>query len=96
MKCDLCDRENELTFHHLIPKCLHRKKWFKVNYTKEELSKGINICKFDCHKEIHNLISNKDLGKNYNTLSKLKNHTKLKNYLKWLQKKNGKLFMLDQ
>ena len=82
MKCEICNRENILTFHHFIPKCLHKKKTYKRDYTKEELSKGINVCKYECHREIHNLISNKDLGKYYNSLSKLKNHTKLKNYIK--------------
>lgn len=44
MICELCDKENELTFHHLIPKCLHSNKWYKKHYTREELSKGINVC----------------------------------------------------
>lgn len=35
MTCDLCQREQPLTFHHLIPVCLHKNKWFKKNYTRE-------------------------------------------------------------
>jgi hypothetical protein len=83
MKCELCERENLLTFHHLIPVTLHTNKWFKKNYTREE----INICKNDCHKQIHILISEKELGKKYNTLQKLLNHKEVKKYIKWLKKK---------
>ncbi len=87
MKCELCERENLLTFHHLIPVCLHTNKWFKKNYTREELKKGINICKEDCHKQIHLLIPEKEMGKYYNTKEKLLKHPQVKKYIKWLQKR---------
>jgi len=84
-KCELCGRENELTFHHLIPVCLHKNKWFKKNYTREEMSKGINVCKYDCHREIHNIISEKELGRSFNTLEKLLRHPKIKKYIKYIR-----------
>lgn len=88
MKCELCKRDEQvLTFHHLIPRTLHTNKWFKKNYTKEELSKGINICKDDCHKEIHKYISEKEMGRSFNTIQKLLRHAKIKKYIKWLQDK---------
>jgi hypothetical protein len=87
MKCELCEREHLLTFHHLIPKSQHKNKWFKKNFTKEQMNEGINICKDDCHKQIHKLISEKELGKNYNTVQKLKNHKEVKKYLKWLKER---------
>ena len=62
-KCDLCGRVNVLTFHHLIPVCLHKNKWFKKNFTREEMQSGIAVCKYDCHREIHNLITEKELGR---------------------------------
>jgi len=40
-KCELCGRENVLTFHHLIPVTLHKNKWFKKNYTREEMNTGV-------------------------------------------------------
>ena len=84
-KCELCDRENELTFHHLIPVCLHKNKWFKKNYTREEMAMGINICKHDCHKEIHKVINEKELGRSFNTLEKLLRHPKIKKYVKYIK-----------
>ena len=85
-KCKLCGREKELTFHHFIPKCLHTNKWFKKQFTKEELNQGIFICEFDCHLEIHKFINEKDMGRNYNTLDLLKNHPQVLKYIKWIRK----------
>ena len=30
--CELCQRERELTFHHLIPKKVHRRAFFRRTY----------------------------------------------------------------
>lgn len=86
MKCELCGRTNICTFHHLIPRCLHHKKWFKKNFTREEMAKGIYVCKYECHREIHNLISEKELGRNYNTLEKLKAHINVAKYIRFITK----------
>ena len=88
MTCELCDRESQLTFHHLIPKCLHSNKWYKKNYTRKELSRGINICVNECHLEIHKLITEKEMGKYYNTKERLLKHEKVKKYIKWIKKRN--------
>jgi len=87
MKCQLCGRENVLTFHHLIPTCVHSNKWFSKNYSDAELSKGIYICQHDCHKEIHKLIPEKDLGKYYNTIDKLMKHEQVRKYINWVKKR---------
>jgi len=87
MKCELCERENELNFHHLIPVSQHKNKWFKKNYTREELSKGLKICKKDCHKEIHKIISEKEMGRSFNTIKTLLRHPKVKKYIKWIKNK---------
>lgn len=84
-KCELCERENELTFHHLIPRTNHKNKWFKKNFTREEMNRGINICKEDCHKEIHRLISEKEMGRSFNTTQKLLRHPKIKKYIKYIK-----------
>lgn len=85
-KCALCERENNVTFHHLIPRTLHKNKWFKKNYTREEMNKGVDLCKYECHREVHNLIGEKEMGRSYNTLEKLKRHPKVKKYIKFIQK----------
>jgi hypothetical protein len=51
------------------------------------MNEGIDICKDDCHKQIHILISEKELGKSYNTVQKLLNHKEVKKYIKWLKER---------
>jgi len=83
--CELCKRENELTFHHLIPRTNHKNKWFKKNFTREEMNQGINICKYDCHTEIHKVINEKEMGRSFNTIEKLMRHPKVKKYIKYIK-----------
>jgi hypothetical protein len=82
--CALCERETARTFHHLIPRTLHRNKWFQKRYTREQLSKGIDVCQ-DCHSAIHRYIhSEKELGRHYNSIDSLKSHEQLAQYLQWI------------
>jgi hypothetical protein len=82
--CQLCGKE-AFDFHHLIPRSLHRKNRFKKKYTKEELSKGLDLCKM-CHNVIHDTISERDLGEKHNTKKKLLEHFQIGNYVKWRRK----------
>lgn len=77
-KCEMCEREMKLTFHHLIPKDTH------PTYLKKRLPRGIEgeptrgflngyglmICR-KCHNMVHRLASNSVLAVEYNTLEKL-------------------------
>lgn len=46
------------------------------------------LCKHDCHKQIHKFFSEKELGKRYNTLKKLKEEPIIAKYVKWVKKQN--------
>lgn len=82
----MCHREEmHLTFHHLIPRTLHSKKWYQKKYTKEELNHGVDICE-DCHEALHDFITEKDLGKRYNTLDLLMTHPKVQKFTAWVSK----------
>jgi len=82
----MCSREETcLTFHHLIPRTLHSKKWYQKRYSKEELNRGVDICE-DCHEALHDFITEKDLGKEYNTLELLMTHPKVVNFTTWVSK----------
>ena len=35
--CQLCQRQSLLTFHHLIPRKMHRRSRFNKKYSKAEL-----------------------------------------------------------
>ncbi len=84
--CELCQREVERTTrHHLIPRTLHKNKWFKKNFTKDEMIQTVDLCK-DCHKEIHKFATEKELGRHYNTIEKLLEHEKIRNFVEWLKR----------
>ncbi|WP_246119318.1 hypothetical protein [Aliikangiella coralliicola] len=79
-----------LTFHHLIPKSCHSNKWFKKNFTKEEMTnRGIVVCR-KCHSFIHRQFSEKELGRDFNTLDKLMENETIKNYIPWAIKQGRK------
>lgn len=83
--CEMCGVEKELTFHHLIPKTLHSTKWYVKNFTKEEMNTGIYVCRC-CHDGIHNLYSEKELGREFNTKQKLLSEEKIQKHAKWSSK----------
>jgi len=83
-ECALCKREEiQLTFHHLIPRTLHKNKWFKKRHSREQMREGIDTCK-NCHKAIHKFISEKEMGRNYNTLEKLLAHPQVNKFVEWI------------
>jgi hypothetical protein len=90
MLCELCECEESHNFHHFIPRTLHSNKWFKRRYTREEMQRGLHVCKM-CHGTIHRLIPDeKELGKRYCTRELLLSHPTLAGYVQWKRKKAGK------
>jgi hypothetical protein len=87
--CEMCLVEKELTFHHLIPRTLHDNKWFRKNFDLQYMQKtGINVCKC-CHRGIHDIYSEKELGKNFNTKEKLLSDEKIIKHAKWSSKQKS-------
>ncbi|OHX68415.1 hypothetical protein [Flammeovirga pacifica] len=84
--CALCEKNTTLTFHHLIPKSNHKNKWFRKNFELKEMrEKGIMVCR-KCHSFIHKSHSEKELGKNLNSLEKLLEERQIKKYVDWAKK----------
>ena len=83
--CQLCERTVALTFHHLIPKKLHRRKHFKTHFSKERLNEGIMLCR-RCHRGIHKLFDEMTLGKQYNSLDSLKTNPDVARHVEWVRK----------
>jgi len=87
MICSLCKSDCEkYTDHHLIPRKVHGNKWFKKRYNRGELNRKISVCE-SCHSTIHDLIKEKKLGRNFNTLEKLLSNEKIIKYLEWKNKR---------
>ena len=83
--CQLCEREVSLTFHHLIPRKLHRRSFFRKNFEKPELNQGVMLCKA-CHRGIHKLFDEMTLGKHLSSLEALKQNSKVKTHVEWVKK----------
>lgn len=81
----MCGRESSLTFHHLIPKKLHRRKFYRKNYTKAELNQGIDICRL-CHNGIHDLYDEMTLAKRFASLELLQSDEALAKHFEWVAK----------
>lgn len=91
--CELCGANEVHNEHHLIPKTCHKNKWFKKNYTREEMNTTIGICR-GCHRFLNKLYPNKEqkkLGKNYNTVELLLSHPEVAKYVEWSQNHPGVL-----
>lgn len=76
--CSICHRKCSDEFiekHHLIPKQKGGKH-----------SGVISVC-VDCGNQLHNLFTNKQLQKDYNTLEKIINNSSVQKWIKWIRKK---------
>lgn len=85
MTCILCGVEEASNRHHLIPKSVHSNKWFKKNFTREEMLSTIPVCN-DCHGAI-NTLDQKEIGRNYNTAEKLLDHPHIAKFVEWKRKR---------
>lgn len=84
-ECPLCGRWIQLTFHHLIPKKLHRRTRFKKNYSKTELNQGVWVCRL-CHDGIHDRYDEMALAKQLATWESLKTDPQIQRHAEWVAK----------
>ena len=83
--CCLCGRDTETTFHHLIPRKVHRRNFFRKTFAREALQKGIDLCRL-CHKGLHRLYDEMTLAKRLSTLEALRADTAIQRHALWVRK----------
>jgi len=83
--CQTCNRNTYLTFHHLIPRKVHRRAHFRKNYSKQQLQAGIDLCR-QCHSGIHKRFTEMELAKNLYTYELLSANEQLKEFFNWVSK----------
>ncbi|RIB16849.1 hypothetical protein C2G38_1911280, partial [Gigaspora rosea] len=84
--CELCHRRMPLTFHHLIPRAVHKRVIKKGLFTKDEcLTRGTNICR-PCHSACHKMISHEQMAYEYNSVDKLLEHEGVIKFVTWASK----------
>ena len=84
-QCPLCQRDVPLTFHHLIPKKLHRRTRFKKSFSKDQLNQGVFICRL-CHNGIHDHYDEMTLAKEFSTLDQLRQDEQIQRHAEWVAK----------
>ena len=86
--CELCGRSSvRLTRHHLIPRSRHHNRSNKKQFSRTEIHERIVWLCHACHKQIHTLIDDKTLEKDFNTLEALKTHEGLMKFVAWVRKR---------
>ena len=83
MACPFCQREVALTFHHLIPRKVHRRPRFKRRFTRDELRRGISICRL-CHDGIHQRYDEMRLALEFSTVEALQRDASLARHFAWV------------
>ena len=90
-KCELCEREETTTSHHLIPKQVHSKNWCKKKHTKDEMKNSrADLCR-DCHPMVHQYFSHAELGREYYTVELLLANERVGKFVKFVKKQNKKV-----
>ncbi len=83
--CPFCGRVCPLTFHHYIPKKLHRRNFFRKQYHREALNQGIYICRL-CHNGIHDRYDEMTLAKTFAHRKALQSDPDLQRHYHWVAK----------
>ncbi len=86
--CAICGREETLTRHHLIPRTRHPNKRNKRTFDRATVKQTAGICR-PCHSQLHLLLSEKELERDWNTVAKLRTHPELMQFAAWIAKKPG-------
>ena len=84
--CAICGREETLTRHTLIPRTRHANKKNKRDFDRAVVRAVVGICR-PCHSQIHALLSEKELEREYNTVAKLKAHPGVAKFAQWVATK---------
>ena len=87
MSCELCGRAGlALTRHHLIPRTRHTNQRAKRQTTREERQQVALLCQ-PCHHQIHALLTEKQLEREFNTLALLAAHPAVARFVDWIRDK---------
>jgi len=86
--CPLCRRACGLTYHHLIPKKLHRRVRFRKTYSKAELADGVYLCRL-CHDGLHALYDELTLARHFADLRAITTDPAIRRHAAWVGKQKA-------
>ncbi|MFL6541737.1 MAG: hypothetical protein ACJ8I9_01090 [Chthoniobacterales bacterium] len=82
-RCAICDRDETLTRHHLIPRTRHHNKRNKREFDRAVVKEVVGICR-PCHSQIHAVLTEKELERDYSTMAKLRAHPEVAKFARWI------------
>ncbi|MEM1060516.1 MAG: hypothetical protein AAGK14_14980 [Verrucomicrobiota bacterium] len=85
--CALCGREGDLTVHHLIPKSRHNKPRMRRLYDRKFMREHTALICQPCHKHLHKVLTEQELGEDYNEVEKLVSHPDVARFTEWIRTK---------
>lgn len=90
--CELCGRTQlPLTRHHLIPQSRHNKPRTRRDHDPSDFDTRIALLCRPCHSQVHHLIDNATLARDYASIQALKTHPELMRFVAWVRKRPGGL-----
>lgn len=88
-QCEMCERHPmPLTFHHLIPRKVHKKFSKRFGLSKEELNVGALLCR-QCHSTVHRRFDHETLALEYNSVEKLLQDDKIRSWALYASKQKA-------
>jgi len=86
--CELCGRAvARLTRHHLIPRTRHSNRRNKRDFGRHEVHERVAWLCRPCHDHVHNVFSEKELERHFNTVSRLREHAEIARFVEWIAAK---------
>lgn len=76
--CVICGREETLTRHH--------NKRNKREFERPALRQVVGVCR-PCHSQIHQLLTEKELEREFNTVFRLRVHPEIAKFADWIRAK---------
>jgi len=86
--CALCGREiGTLTLHHLIPRTRHSNRRNKREFSRQEVRERTAWLCRPCHKQVHAVLDEKTLEREYNSVEALRGHPAIARFIRWIAAK---------
>jgi hypothetical protein len=87
-RCELCGRVvPRVTKHHLIPRTRHSNRRNKKLFDRTEIHRRVAWLCPPCHKQVHAVLTEKQLEREYNSVAKLAAHPDIAQFVAWIAKR---------
>ncbi|MGI8890067.1 MAG: hypothetical protein ACR2G0_04705 [Chthoniobacterales bacterium] len=84
--CAICERDERLTRHHLIPRTRHHNKRNKREFPRATVRMVVGLCR-SCHAQVHQILTEKQLERDFNTIEKLRAQPEMAKFAEWIRSK---------